>query len=148
MKQEKRLIPIKLFVCLFSISLVSVVFTGCFDSTSSIQGIPKLILDRPEEKTKIFITSQNAETRYEYINITIDNETSSTTNTYGLEVETPKKSFELFIEVLRNEHSYHFHGNLSFQTDDEEKKVTIKDFLNHNRTIEENIPYKQLLESK
>jgi len=130
-----------------------VLFTtpGCLDSSESIGNIPKLVIYHPEDETKVYITSQNGDTIYDSLNITMDNDTTSRTQAYSLEVRTPDSSFELLVTVILGDHVYRFHSHLTIteKTEDDESiwKLTLEDRLHHNKTTEEELPYKQLLES-
>ena len=125
--------------------------TGCLDSPESLTTIPKLIIYRPEEETKVFVSSQDGEAIYNSINITLENGSSVRTMSYCYEVSTPRTSFELDINVTYKERSYHFFGHITINQEEKDKEdswtVVITDHLDDNKTTEKELPYKQLLES-
>ena len=134
------------------LSIVAILSTqGCLDSPESLGSIPKLVIYHPEEETKAFVTSHDGNTIYDSINITIENDTSSKNMSYSLEVQTSSQSFELDITILLGNHIYQFSGHLTISEETKNDKtiwkVTLEDHLNHNKTTEEELPYKQLLES-
>ena len=138
------------FKVLFFSFLLALPFLGCLDSPDSLTDIPRVTIYRPDDHTKIFVTGQNADTLYDSINITIENTTDFKEQVYSLEMETPSQSFELAIEVLWEEKIYHFKGHLELEGETEDDKTSWKmtyiNRLDENKTTEETLPYKELLE--
>ena len=139
-------------ILVFFLSIVTILSSqGCLDSPESLGSIPKLVIYHPEEETRVFVISHGGNTMYDSINITIENDTSSKNMSYCLEVQTSSPSFELEITILLGDYIYRFSGHLTIteETKDEDTtwRLTFEDHLHHNKTIEEKLPYKQLLES-
>ena len=65
-------------------AVTAVVLAGCSGPAppSPVQAIPKLVVDYQDNTTKLFLTSVNADVRYENVTIVLTNANNSTLLTY------------------------------------------------------------------
>ncbi len=99
---------------MWGIVLVVVLLTssipGCIDDSpvDRITGLPVLLIDLPEIEnvTRIYVHGFS-DTRYDALEITIDNETTFMNETYLFSAETNLTRFNLSIKAYGPKHFYH-----------------------------------------